>query len=358
MDIRQARALLSRITRLLDDHHADGSTPSALERDLLMEYTRRFYEALQGTVSQGEEPSVKASGAAAAPVRVAAASESRPAQRQAPEDSPEVVADTQSMPRTVDQPAEPSRQRAAVPPAKPQTQQPSPAPVRQRSSIVFEEFEAAKPEAPAERQTPSRPVLSQAAPITHPQETATSAARLAMTGAPNQPAPTQPAPTQLAERALAPAIIHVPEDVEAEVRRIETHRPAAPAYVEPTQPYTPTPAPTERPSSPSKVTDLEPALRELFTVERAQDLSDRLANAPIKDLTKGMALNERLQFGKELFGGDANLMTETLQRLNSFGGYDEAAVSLASTARRFDWPDSEKVPTARSFIKLVWRRFA
>ncbi len=150
----------------------------------------------------------------------------------------------------------------------------------------------------------------------------------------------------------------MPDEVEADVQRIEAtpqaFRQDVPEQVADIAPTTQ----SARPASPASIADLEPALRELFAVERAQDLSSRIGNTPIADLSVGLPLNERIQFAAELFSGDADLMLETLRKLNGAASYDQAAVSLASTARRFDWGDGEKHASARAFVKRVWRRFA
>ncbi len=98
-------------------------------------------------------------------------------------------------------------------------------------------------------------------------------------------------------------------------------------------------------------------MRELFTIEKATDLSDRLANSPIADLTRAMALNEQLQVRSELFGGSPELMNSTLLRLNGLGNFEDAVRILAETARQFDWTEEERRPTARTFVKLVRRRY-
>ncbi len=330
MDISQARALLTRINRLLDDHHAEGSTPSALERDLLKEYTRRFYEALDAPPTAAGHPATKHEPQPLAKPDVSTEPTNSRAERGSSDDpsAPHTTSGALTVPR-------PERAPSSVPPTQARPSAPAAAPpARKRPTIVFEDFE----EAPAP--APAQPAPAQPARV--------------------RPAPEPPAPTP----AKAPAYISVPDDVEEEVRRIES-APAPPrrAVAEEPTPYATAPSATlapnpTRPASPAKVADLEPSLRELFTVERGTDLSDRLANAPIQDLKAGLSLNERLQYGKELFGGDVDLMTSTLQRLNGLGDYDEAAVALASTARRFDWTDGERQATARTFVKRVWRRFA
>lgn len=338
MDISQARAFLARVNRLFEDHQAEGAKPSALERDLLMEYTRRFYEALQDEPAPASRAEDKRTQTPAATTAEPPAPPRLPKPAASPERSPGVQSGAVS-PRVEPEP---------VPQPKPWS------PVRERPTIVFENFQT-EPAAPRRPVRPAAPM-----PVPAPPPAAMQP------GHPVSVTPTQPTastqPTAPA-KAKAPVLISVPEDVEAEVRRIESDQPAGQTFSDQQSGFAKAAAPTAatspaRPSAPARVADLEPTLREIFTVERAQDLSDRLANAHIPDLTRGMALNERLQYGRELFGGDADLMNETLRRVNGATDYEEAAVSLASTARRFDWSDSEKMPTARAFAKLVWRRFA
>ena len=147
----------------------------------------------------------------------------------------------------------------------------------------------------------------------------------------------------------APSMIEVPASVEEDVRRIEAVSPPDTA---------PAPAKREPNSKAGPINEsIEPALRELFAVERGQDLSDKLASAPVADLTRAMALNARLVAQNQLFGKDASALRDTLHRLNGYDSYEQASASLVTTARQYDWTADERRGAARDFIKLVQRRY-
>ena len=97
---------------------------------------------------------------------------------------------------------------------------------------------------------------------------------------------------------------------------------------------------------------------ELFTLSNGSELSDKLANAPIKDLTKAMGINERIFTVKELFGGNKEEMDTILTALNGLNNFDEAkSVLMRSVASKYDWHEGSKAKKAKNFIKLVRRRY-
>ena len=104
---------------------------------------------------------------------------------------------------------------------------------------------------------------------------------------------------------------------------------------------------------------LDPKLRELFTIEASGDLSAKLAGAPVTDLTRAMGLNELMLTRSELFGGRADEMNQTLSQLNELPDYASAVQLLTQgPARTYNWTDEERRPIARSFVRLVRRRYA
>lgn len=99
-------------------------------------------------------------------------------------------------------------------------------------------------------------------------------------------------------------------------------------------------------------------LKELFEVSGGDDLSDKLSQRPIKDLTKAMGINEKIFTVNELFGGNSDEMNNMLVALNGLSSYDEAKnVLMRSVASKYDWSSDEKVKKARTFLKLVSRRY-
>lgn len=281
MDLDQARTLLQRINRVFGDLGTGDAAPSALERDLLREYVRRFYEALSEEANRsdraatpnadGAEPAAAAEGPAGGPVRpVRRPLAGRPLRGSAEASAPFSF---EPMPNA-------SPREASPPPPRPPKRMPAPAP--------------------------------------------------------------------------PPEVIEVPPSVEEEVRKAEATAAAGASAPTPSPHLEPTPS---EPPTPSSLADLPPPLRELFTVERGSDLGDKLASAPVADLTRAMALNERLVAQNQLFGRDAAALREALQRLNGYASFEEAALSLVPTAQAYDWTDEERRPAAQNFVKLVRRRY-
>lgn len=85
--------------------------------------------------------------------------------------------------------------------------------------------------------------------------------------------------------------------------------------------------------------------------------SSRFGRQPIKDLNKGLTINTRILFSRELFGNDNDLLNTSLRTLNTSGSFAAAQPVLETMARRFEWPAESRVETAREFIELVRRRY-
>ncbi|MGM0377319.1 MAG: hypothetical protein ACQEQ0_11115 [Bacteroidota bacterium] len=80
--------------------------------------------------------------------------------------------------------------------------------------------------------------------------------------------------------------------------------------------------------------------------------SRRLINKPVSDLRKALGINDRFFFQRELFGGSAGLLNETLDQLNEMNNMEDARNFLLAN---FNWnPDNESVI---SFMNFVERRF-
>ncbi len=116
---------------------------------------------------------------------------------------------------------------------------------------------------------------------------------------------------------------------------------------------------TISPTPPPKVTPkVDAAIQELFVMDNGNEISDRLSQVPISDLTKAMSINERMFTINELFGGNASEMDNILMALNGLGSFDEAKDVLArSVATKYSWGDAGKFKKAKTFIKLVQRRY-
>lgn len=82
------------------------------------------------------------------------------------------------------------------------------------------------------------------------------------------------------------------------------------------------------------------------------DMSTKLQNKPIGDLTKAIGINDKFLFIKELFNGDSTRYSETLSHLNSFADLNDAIIYLQDN---FEWAESNE--NAAKFIDLVRRKF-
>ncbi len=82
------------------------------------------------------------------------------------------------------------------------------------------------------------------------------------------------------------------------------------------------------------------------------DMSTKLQNKPIGDLSKAIGINDKFLFIKELFNGDSARYSETVSHLNSFSDLNDAIIYLQDN---FDWAEGNEY--AAKFIDLVRRKF-
>lgn len=122
----------------------------------------------------------------------------------------------------------------------------------------------------------------------------------------------------------------------------------------------PTPAPRpNNPEKPAQKSNVSSELEELFEISGAVDLSEKLGQLPIPDLSKALGLNEKIFTINELFGSDQNLFNQVIVQLNSFSSFTEAKDFLCEeVAAKFSWTSKEKKKKAKEFIKIVWRRYS
>lgn len=132
--------------------------------------------------------------------------------------------------------------------------------------------------------------------------------------------------------------------------------PPAPRVIE--KPATSIVQPTPAPAPQKAAFKMNAKVAALFASQEVKELSDRLGQSPIKDLTRALTINNRVQFANVLFSGNSDLMNSVLKRLNGLGSMDAAKPVLAELAGEHDWTDDEKAAVARDFIKLVNRRYA
>lgn len=115
------------------------------------------------------------------------------------------------------------------------------------------------------------------------------------------------------------------------------------------------------PSSPEAPGTEKKVLGELLGKDRTS-FNEKLGNgqgngsnkvlSPITDLRKGLGINDRFFFQRELFNGSSDVMNQTLDQLNQMNSLSSAKSFLAAN---FKWkPDQEAV---HAFMDLLERRF-
>lgn len=124
-----------------------------------------------------------------------------------------------------------------------------------------------------------------------------------------------------------------------------------PTYTPP-PPVNPTLPPTQRTMAMGN-----PKYEVLFSFPKSNELSERLSDRPVQDLTKAFAINDRLLYINELFSRDATAFNDTLQLLNKFERMEEAKSLLVSVAEQYDWTKEERLEIAQSFVKTVRRKY-
>ncbi len=108
----------------------------------------------------------------------------------------------------------------------------------------------------------------------------------------------------------------------------------------------------------SKV-ELSEKMISIFEKSRELEISDKLGNLPLKDLTKVMGINERMFTIKELFGGNQERFKTVMSDINELSGYDEAKEYLIrEVATELKWDSEAHYKKADKFVKLVQRRFS
>ena len=122
----------------------------------------------------------------------------------------------------------------------------------------------------------------------------------------------------------------------------------------------PKPAPNPKPTAP-KVTATSVSnddFNELFNHKEAKELSEKLGELPIKDLTKAMGLNEKIFTINELFAGDGKVFDIALKTLNTFHSFDQAKAYLSENfIVQYNWTSKTKKKKAINLIKLIRRRY-
>ncbi|MEM6967508.1 MAG: hypothetical protein AAF573_22280 [Bacteroidota bacterium] len=158
----------------------------------------------------------------------------------------------------------------------------------------------------------------------------------------------EPTPRPTPPPAPKPVVVEKPKVVIREEVKTE------PIRVEPIKKATPPPPPPPPTPKPSKMSE---EMEELFEFKKATDLSERLSDAPLKDLRKAMGINERILTTNELFDGNGDALKDALNTLNNLNSFEDAKDYLANIGDIYDWTSRKKKKKAKVFVKLVRRRF-
>ncbi len=165
------------------------------------------------------------------------------------------------------------------------------------------------------------------------------------------PPPPPPAPAPPVEKTVSEPL---PPKVEVEPAPAPPPPPPAPKPAPVVE--TPPPAPAPPPPAPAKKVASN-GVEALFKHKAAKELSEKLSQQAITDLTRAMSINDKLLYSNELFGRDMAAMNETLQQLNKLGSMEEARELLIDIAEKNDWTEDERTDVAESFIKLIRRKY-
>ena len=134
-----------------------------------------------------------------------------------------------------------------------------------------------------------------------------------------------------------------PQVIEKEViKEVVVEKPvvvAAPVVAEPELPVEPEPVKEEPQPAP------EPVKEEVVSPKAA------VYGKAVSDIRQAISLGDRFLYQRELFGQNAELMQQTLTKLNELGSFDEAVAYI----NRFGW-DTES-STYQQFIVTLHRRF-
>ena len=136
-------------------------------------------------------------------------------------------------------------------------------------------------------------------------------------------------------------------------RLIPDYPPARPK--EEPKPVPPPPKVVETPTFGQQYTTSE--IEQLFEVKQASDLSEKLSESPINDLNRALSINDRLLYMNELFSRDMEALNQALETLNSAGSMMQAKPYLIKLAEKNAWPHDNRIEIAKSFVKLIRRRY-
>jgi hypothetical protein len=84
----------------------------------------------------------------------------------------------------------------------------------------------------------------------------------------------------------------------------------------------------------------------------SKDLTSKMQSKPISDLRASIGINEKFLFIKELFKGNADYYSKSVDFLNQAGGFDNA---MQYIQENFEWDKESE--TTKKFLELIHRKF-
>ena len=139
-----------------------------------------------------------------------------------------------------------------------------------------------------------------------------------------------PEPQVIEKEVVKEVVVEKPVEV---IKEVVVEKPA----VEPEIP--------EIPAEPEPAPEPEPVKEEVVSPKAA------VYGKAVSDIRQAISLGDRFLYQRELFGQNAELMQQTLTKLNELGSFDEAVAYI----NRFGW-DTES-STYQQFIVTLHRRF-
>jgi len=110
------------------------------------------------------------------------------------------------------------------------------------------------------------------------------------------------------------------------------------------------------PKEVNEIVGQQESLNDRLKENRAERMHS-LKDSPIRDLRKGIGINDRFVFISELFRGDEPMYERSIKTINSFNIYPEAEYWMNRELKiKLGWDDTRE--TVKHFYQLVKRRFA
>ncbi len=154
----------------------------------------------------------------------------------------------------------------------------------------------------------------------------------------------------------------VKTEAQRKVEEPKYEAPPQPVYVAPVYvaPLVEQPKPQPKPIEVTRTVapKVSASISALFDEVSSNELSDRLSNQLVADLTRGLGLNDKLLYQNNLFSNNKAAFDEVLKDINAMSSFDSARAFVTDIADRYSWDATEeKKKIARDFIRYMRRRF-